>query len=302
MEFYMNVGGRQEGPFTVEELSQKGVSPESEVWTQGMNGWQQAGDVPELTAVLQRAEFEAAQQASRAAERQATMGQPYNPQPPAQQPYGYAYQAPPQVPLQQPVKKRGCMPWLVAGLILAVLFGAMVFTCPDKQDHEQAIQQVARNWVDHKLQDKLETLTGNEGWGSYLRDVISKLVADFTGKGTDYAISHYLEVKNYMVCSVGTISLGGKDKMVSLGIFGHVFTFDEQDLDVLWDKAWDDYWASNSLIPSFGQEDKSARTNILPDTIMGIEVPDEVDSLVNDVTDDAIRAAKEWAKQQFDEL
>ena len=79
MEFHLIRNGKQEGPFTVEELSQQGITPESEVWAPGMADWMQAGDVPELTAVLQRAEFEASQQAARAAENQATMGQPYDP-------------------------------------------------------------------------------------------------------------------------------------------------------------------------------------------------------------------------------
>lgn len=294
----MNVGGRQEGPFTVEELSNKGISPESEVWAQGMAGWQQAGDVPELTAVLQRAEFEAAQQASRAAERQAVTGQPYNPPGPVQYPNRPAYQVPPQVPLQQPTKKNGCTPWLIAGLIIAVLFGIMVLTCPEKQDHEEAIQNVARQWVDNKVHDMLGGFGFDEG---IVPEIVGKFIAKLTGGGTDFAVSEFLDVKNYVVCSVGTINVGGKDRMVSLGIFGHVFTFDEEDIDILLEKAWDDLMAKNSLIPSTDQ-DKTFASNILPDTIMGIEVPDEIDSLVDDMANEAIHAAKEWLKQEIDEL
>lgn len=302
MEFYLNVGGRQDGPFTVEELSQKGISPESEVWAQGMAGWQQAGDVPELTAVLQRAEFEAAQQASRMAENQAVTGQPYNPPRPAQQPYGQAYQGPPQVPVNQPTKKRGCTPWLIAGLILALLFGTMVLTCPDRQDHEEAIQEVTKNWVSNKVQEKVAPILGIDGIGGTVGDIIGRIVSEFTDKGTEFAISQYLDVKNYVVCSVGTIDVGdNKDKMVSLGIFGHVFTFDEDDLEILWTKLWDDYEAQNSILPS-NDQDEASDPNLLPDTIMGIEIPDEVDSFVNGVANDAIRAAKEWAKRQIDEL
>ena len=91
MEFHLIRNGKQEGPFTVEELSQQGINPDSEVWAPGMSDWMQAGDVPELTAVLQRAEFEASQQAARMAENQPTMGQPYEP------PVAPS-QAPPQVP------------------------------------------------------------------------------------------------------------------------------------------------------------------------------------------------------------
>lgn len=309
MEFYLNVGGRQDGPFTVEELSQKGINPESEVWAQGMAGWKQAGDVPELTAVLQRAEFEAAQQAARNAENQAVTGQPYDPPQPAQQPNRQAYQAPPQVPAARPAKKHGCTPWLLAGLILAVLFGTMVFTCPDRKAHEEAIQEVTKHWVDDKVQENLNSITGSDGFGGVVGDIIGKIVAEITGNGTDMAISQYLDVKNYMVCSVGTISIGeAKDKMVSLGIFGHVFTFDEEDLEALWAKALDDYEAKNAIIPSpassgdADQEDEAATRNVLPDSIMGVEVPDEMDTLFNEMADEAVRMAKEWAKRQIDEL
>ncbi|MBR5685432.1 MAG: DUF4339 domain-containing protein [Muribaculaceae bacterium] len=311
MEFHLIVNGKQEGPFTVEELAQKGISPESEVWAQGMTDWVQAGEVPELTAVLQRAEFEAAQQAARNAENQAVTGQPYNPPQPGQQPTGQAYQAPPQVPPQQPVKKSGCTPWLLAGLILAVLFGTMVFTCPDRKAHEEAIQQVTNKWVDNKVQENLSAITGNEGIGGIVNDILGKLVAELSDKGTDLAISKYLDVKNYMVCSVGTISVGeAKNKMVSLGLFGHVFTFDEEDLEKLWAKMLDDQEAKNSIFPSAtpksadADQDEEAvvAPNVLPDSIMGVEVPDEMDTLFNEMANEAVRMAKEWAKRQIDEL
>ncbi|MBQ7205229.1 MAG: DUF4339 domain-containing protein [Muribaculaceae bacterium] len=311
MEFHLIRNGKQEGPFTVEELGQQGITPESEVWAQGMADWMQAGDVPELTAVLQRAEFEAAQQASRAAENQAVSGQPYNPPQYGQQPPRTTHQVPPQGPPQQPVKKSGCTPWLLAGLILAVLFGTMVFTCPDRKAHEDAIQEVTKQWLEEKVQDKVNAITGTEGFGSVVGDIFGKFVAELTDKSTDIAVTQYLDVKNYMVCSVGTISIGdSKDNMVSLGIFGHVFTFDKEDLEKLWAKAWDDYEAKNKIFPSSpsksgvpGQEEEEIVVpDVLPDSILGVEVPEEMDTLLNQMKDEAIRMAKEWAKQQIDEL
>ena len=32
MEFHLIVNGKQEGPFSVEELAQRNITPESEVW------------------------------------------------------------------------------------------------------------------------------------------------------------------------------------------------------------------------------------------------------------------------------
>ena len=41
---------------------------------------------------------------------------------------------------------------------------------------------------------------------------------------------------------------------------------------------------------------------LVPDSVMGIEVPEGVDSMVNQMANEAIRMAKEWAKQQIDQL
>ena len=41
---------------------------------------------------------------------------------------------------------------------------------------------------------------------------------------------------------------------------------------------------------------------VLPDSVMGIEIPEGMDSMVNQMANEAIRMAKEWAKQQIDNL
>ena len=41
---------------------------------------------------------------------------------------------------------------------------------------------------------------------------------------------------------------------------------------------------------------------MVPDSIMGIEVPDGMDTMFNQMANEAIRMAKEWAKQQIDQL
>jgi len=310
MEFHLIVNGKQEGPFSIEELSQKGITPESEVWAAGMADWMQAGDVPELTAVLQRAEFEAAQQAARVAENQATTGEPYEP---AVAPS----QVPPQVPPRTPVpeekpKKSGCTPWLIAVLILAILFGTMVFTCPDRRAHEAAIQEVTKQWVGEKVDDNISSITGI---GGAFGDLINRAIKELTGFGTDKVISSYLDVKNYVVCSIGRMSIGeNEEKMVSLGVFGHVFTFGKEDIEKAWTQAMDDYEANHQIAPppapvpqdEEGEEpqDEEAMPDpgMLPDSVMGIEVPEGMDSMVNQMANEAIRMAKEWAKQQIDKI
>ena len=309
MEFHLIKNGNQEGPFTIEELSQQGITPESEVWAPGMADWMQAGDVPELTAVLQRAEFEASQQAARAAENRPTMGQPYDPSTP---PGYFPSQTPPRVPIDEPRKKSGCTPWLIAALILAILFATMVFTCPSREAHEQAIQEVTKAWVDDKVDENLGAITGV---GGVFGDLINKALKQLTGFGTDKVISNYLDVKNYLVCSVGRMSIAdNEEKIVSLGVFGHVFTFGKEDIEKAWSKAMDDYEANHHVTPpptpapqnEEGDEQQEEEVmpdpRTLPDSIMGIEVPEGMDSMVNQMANEAVRMAKEWAKQQIDNL
>ena len=312
MEFHLIKNGKQEGPFTVEELSQQGITPESEVWAPGMADWMQAGDVPELTAVLQRAEFEAAQQAARAAQNQPAMGQPYEP---AVNPGQVPPPVPPRVPVQDETKKKsGCTPLLIAALILAIMFATMVFTCPDRSAHEAAIQEVTKAWVRDKVDDNLGGITGI---GGVFGDLINKAIKELTGTGTDKIVSSYLDVKNYVICSVGNVTLGeNESKMVSLGVFGHVFTFGKEDIEKAWTRAMDDYEANHHITPAppvqqqddesdapqDEQEDVMPDPRMLPDSVMGIEVPEGMDSMVNQMANEAMKMAKEWAKQQIDKL
>ena len=307
MEFHLIRNGKQEGPFSIEELGQQGLTPESEVWAPGMSDWQQAGDVPELTAVLQRAEFEASQQAARMAENQVATGQPYEPPvSPAQAPP----QVPPRYPTQPETKKSGCTPWLIAALVLAILFGTMVMTCPDRADHEAAIQEVTKAWVDDKVDENLDAITGV---GGMFGELINKALKELTGVGTDKVISNYLDVKNYLVCSVGRMKIGDNEKMVSLGLFGHVFTFGKEDIEKAWTQAMDEYEANHRItqpdpLPQQDEGDDPQDEEVmpdprmLPDSIMGVEVPEGMDSMVNQMANEAIRMAKEWAKQQIDNL
>ena len=214
------------------------------------------------------------------------------------------------MPAAQP-KKNGCLPWLIGGVILAILFATMVFTCPTREDHEQAISEVTKHWMGNKVQETIGVVTGNSGVGSVVSDVLSKVLRRWTDEGAEMVITNYLDVDNYVVCSVGRISVGNvKDKMVSLGIFGHVFTFDEEDLEKLWAQVLDNSEASMNNIPmpapspaptpDASDEGGEATWDeeAVADSIMGIEVPPELDTLAGE----AIRMAKEWAKRQIDQL
>ena len=57
MEFFIiDRNGQQAGPFSFDQLVQKGISPETLVWKQGMADWTPAWKVEDLRAVLEAVE------------------------------------------------------------------------------------------------------------------------------------------------------------------------------------------------------------------------------------------------------
>ena len=52
MEFYISNNNEKEGPFTLEELSAKDITPHTLVWAVGYKEWKAAKDVPELNDII----------------------------------------------------------------------------------------------------------------------------------------------------------------------------------------------------------------------------------------------------------
>ena len=51
-QWYLHQNGQQLGPFDFNQLSQQGLTSQSQVWKAGMNSWQAASTVPELTSLF----------------------------------------------------------------------------------------------------------------------------------------------------------------------------------------------------------------------------------------------------------
>ncbi|MBQ7691960.1 MAG: CD225/dispanin family protein [Muribaculaceae bacterium] len=52
MKFYIAENGKPAGPFEAQELLAHGLTVNSQVWNESMEGWQRASNVPELMALL----------------------------------------------------------------------------------------------------------------------------------------------------------------------------------------------------------------------------------------------------------
>ncbi len=104
---------------------------------------------------------------------------------------------------------------IIIVLLVAVL---MVLTVPDKAKHKEAMMEAINEYVEEEAVEKLgDTVLARLGKG-----VIVKTV--------ETALNSKLKIDNYYLFNKTYVRLDGEDQMLSLGMFGHVFTFDKEML------------------------------------------------------------------------
>jgi hypothetical protein len=102
---------------------------------------------------------------------------------------------------------------IIIVLLVAVL---MVLTVPDKAKHKEAMMEAINEYVEEEAVEKLgDTVLARLGKG-----VIVKTV--------ETALNSKLKIDNYYLFNKTYVRLDGEDQMLSLGMFGHVFTFDKE--------------------------------------------------------------------------
>lgn len=108
---------------------------------------------------------------------------------------------------------------LITLLVLLGIAAVAVVTCPDKDAHKDAIQSV----INEKLNADLNAADKDNSLGALGASLGSSVSGWLLDKG--------LNVENHFVYSVGKIHWDGEDKKVSVGVFGHVFTFSKEELE-----------------------------------------------------------------------
>lgn len=229
MEFFIiDRNGQQAGPFSFDQLVQKGISPETLVWKQGMADWTPAWKVEELRAVLEAAE---ANQSNQNAQKQEGVQQDFQ-QETYQQDYQKAQQEAYQQGFQQgaamnsnfqqqPKKKTSHFAIkMVIGLIIFIL-AIFAITNPSADAHKEKVRTEASKAV-----EKAVGSTDNNFFSQALRSV-AKMMA---GSVMDEAMNQLFEYHNYIVCSTGSVDFNGKPHTVSFGILGNVYTMNADDM------------------------------------------------------------------------
>ena len=302
MEFFIiDRNGQQAGPFSFDQLVQKGISPETLVWKQGMADWTPAWKVEELRAVLEAVE---ANQSNQNAQKQEGVQQDFqqqgaNQQQAQQEAYQKAqqqdYQKVQQEAYQQgfqqgaamhsnfqqqPKKKTSHFAMkIVIGLIIFIL-AIFAITNPSADAHKEKVRTEASKAV-----EKAVGSTDNNFFSQALRSV-AKMMA---GSMMDEAMNQLFEYHNYIVCSTGSVEFNGKPHTVSFGILGNVYTMNADDMV----KALES--ADNLHI-------EESESNVSSDTpnMDGSDSEDQADSDEGSLSTRMQKKLEEKANQAFD--
>ena len=229
MEFFIiDHNGQQAGPFSFDQLVQKGISPETLVWKQGMADWTPAWKVEDLKAVLEAVEANQSNQNDQKQEgvqqdfQQETYQQDY--QKAQQEAYQQGFQQGAAMHSnfqQQPKKKSSHFAMkMVIGLIIFIL-AIFAITNPSADAHKEKVRTEASKAV-----EKAVGSTDNNFFSQALRSV-AKMMA---GSMMDEAMNQLFEYHNYIVCSTGSVEFNGKQHTVSFGILGNVYTMNADDM------------------------------------------------------------------------
>ena len=214
MEYYIKINEEKRGPYSLNELAERKLDETSLVMPTDGVEWVPANQIEELRTL-----FESKDSTD-------------NPVKTEDIPFVEArpiIQAAPQEAAQQaqpaPKKKShtGCLIGIL--LTLVALVAVMVVTCPKTEQHKEVLSTVITTTVNDAVNDN-DNLTGN----TFIDNAFRTVSNAFAGKVIETAVDNLVTVDNYVVCSLGKVHYDGKDHIVSLGIFGHIFTVDEDDL------------------------------------------------------------------------
>ena len=205
MKFFVIINNEQQGPFTIKELASKRITPDTEVWTDGMDDWALASEVPQLVTLIRRtrtvppARKRNPKESSKTANRSISVARSKKAETDDEITLlGYTF------------NKRKF--FTTVGVVAALLL--LIITNPSQQRHSEAVHE---NLTAHLNSNVDQATSAAGGFG----DLIGGVAKAFTGFGSGLA-STFVTRSNFLIFSVGHIG----NKTVSFGILGMVFTFD----------------------------------------------------------------------------
>lgn len=214
MEYYIKINEEKRGPYSLNELAERKLDETSLVMPTDGVEWVPANQIEELRTLF---------------ESKNSTGNPVKTE---DIPFVEArpiIQAAPQEAAQQaqPAPKKKSHTGCLIGILLTIvaLVAVMIVTCPKTEQHKEVLSTVITTTVNDAVNDN-DNITGN----TFIDNAFRTVSNAFAGKVIETAVDNLVTVDNYVVCSLGKVHYDGKDHIVSLGIFGHIFTVDEDDL------------------------------------------------------------------------
>lgn len=311
MKYFIVKDGTRQGPYTVEELAMQRLSPDTLVWTRGMPDWAEAQTVPELSGAIDHDVPDVPD----ADTPQAPIGemappplpgddemQPQEPYSGAQQQqYGGGMQPEPTTPVNgnymqaaEP-KKKSSRGWIVA-LVALVVLAVLVISKPSRSSHLDAIDRACYDYLSESVDSSIV------GGIPVMSDGVKNLAGSFIGE----VVEQHFELHDRLLWNVGKFTYGGKEKTVSVGILGHVFTFDKDDVAQAVRKYAEEHRsttatdaASDAAVQAMKGAVDAARQAVdaVVSRVDSSQVTQKLDSAANQAVDKVASKAADEAKQ-----
>ncbi|MBQ6653223.1 MAG: DUF4339 domain-containing protein [Prevotella sp.] len=270
MRYFITVEGAQQGPYSIYELKDMAIDANTFVRAEESNEWARAKDVDELRRFLGFTGEETL--------------------PPV-------VQAVPQQPAKLKKSHTGCIVFL---LLFIVLAGAMVVTNPSKERHTEVITQRMGSIIEAAMSPGQSSNADNLG-EALIRGGIDILKDIFGSKTTQSAIGSLLDYHNYFLFSTTSITLFEKSQTLSVGVFGHVFTVNEDDVERLTGRK---VIQPSTSSPSIIEEEKATEQVEGPAEEVSPSNPQpsaERPDIVRDIEQEIISSVGKIAKRQVEQ-
>lgn len=295
MTYYIISGGEQQGPYSVQQLAQLKITSDTLVWTSGMQDWTPAWKIEELRFIFDPQYAHA--------NRQSGNQQPNQNEPDTQQndSEDQRLDLPPMPDYVPPVsnvtgrdekphKDRSKTALIIVGIVAAVLI-VMSVTTPSKQQHEEAICNEVMGAFDKMLND---SMASDEDAAAFMTGVM------FLGKTViapivEGVVSNNLRVNNYIVFSKGVMNIGGKSKTVSIGLLGHVWTVDAEDIEKVVE-------SDSSIFHSSTEGDDNSQTDSKTTGVAGQKLGEAADRMMKQAGEQAEKAAEQAMKSAASQM
>jgi len=136
---------------------------------------------------------------------------------------------------------------LIIGIVLLVAI-IMIITRPAKTAHQEAMMEAVKEFVN----DEADSLKLGD-------NVLTQLGKGIVNKTVEKALHAKLEMHDYLLFNTTYVKLNGEEQFLSLGLLGHVFTFDSEMLHEKLQEAADEKAAAKKADRELKQLEKEKK-------------------------------------------